>query len=80
VLIGGGEHARVVLDAARGQPEQWAVVGFVERPDGSLIVAAGSLEADCVVVANGSTPAEGTQSVQISRRRPPGRLGHSRSD
>ncbi|HEY5437075.1 MAG TPA: nitroreductase family deazaflavin-dependent oxidoreductase [Candidatus Limnocylindrales bacterium] len=28
-----------------GRPAQ-AVVGFVERPDGSLVVAAGSLEAD----------------------------------
>jgi sugar O-acyltransferase (sialic acid O-acetyltransferase NeuD family) len=32
VLIGGGEHAHVVLDAARTQP-QWSVVGFVDpRP------------------------------------------------
>jgi acetyltransferase EpsM len=36
VLIGGGEHAHVVLDAARSQPQQWSVVGFVDphpRPD-----------------------------------------------
>jgi acetyltransferase EpsM len=35
VLIGGGEHARVVLDAARRQGV-WSVVGFVDpkpRPD-----------------------------------------------
>ncbi len=33
----------------------------------------GSIKADRVVVANRPAPAEGTQSVQISRRRPPGR-------
>jgi acetyltransferase EpsM len=30
VVIGGGQHARVVIDAARSQPGAWAVVGFVD--------------------------------------------------
>lgn len=37
VLIGGGEHARVVLDAARGRPERWSVIGFIDpRPHPDL--------------------------------------------
>ena len=37
VLIGGGEHAHVVLDAARSQPDQWSVVGYVDpRTDAGL--------------------------------------------
>jgi acetyltransferase EpsM len=36
VLIGGGEHARVVLDATRSD-RQWSVTGFVDpRPSKSL--------------------------------------------
>lgn len=31
VLIGGGEHARVVLDAARTLPRAWRVVGYIDR-------------------------------------------------
>lgn len=37
VLIGGGEHARVVLDAARGKLQGWLVVGFIDpRPCADL--------------------------------------------
>jgi acetyltransferase EpsM len=33
VLIGGGEHARVLIDAARGLPERFRLVGFIDpRP------------------------------------------------
>jgi acetyltransferase EpsM len=33
VLIGGGEHARVVIEAARTRPELWTVEGFLDpRP------------------------------------------------
>ena len=32
VVIGGGEHARVVVDAARSRPDAWAVTGVVD-PD-----------------------------------------------
>jgi acetyltransferase EpsM len=33
VVIGGGEHARVVIETARTRPELWAVEGFVDpRP------------------------------------------------
>ncbi len=33
VVIGGGEHARVVIDAARTRPDCWQVVGFADdRP------------------------------------------------
>jgi acetyltransferase EpsM len=30
VLVGGGEHARVVLEAARSQPDRWVVAGFID--------------------------------------------------
>jgi acetyltransferase EpsM len=30
ILIGGGEHARVVADAARSQPGAWELLGFVD--------------------------------------------------
>lgn len=29
IVLGGGEHARVVIDAARTRPELWAVQGYV---------------------------------------------------
>lgn len=28
VVVGGGEHARVVVDAARSRPDRWRVLGF----------------------------------------------------
>jgi acetyltransferase EpsM len=28
IVIGGGEHARVVIDAARTRPKQWNVIGY----------------------------------------------------
>jgi len=31
ILIGGGEHARVVAEAAMSRPEQWRVIGFVDN-------------------------------------------------
>ena len=30
VVIGGGEHARVVIEAARSRPDLWVVRGFVD--------------------------------------------------
>ncbi len=30
VVIGGGEHARVVLEAARSRPDLWDITGFVD--------------------------------------------------
>jgi acetyltransferase EpsM len=36
VVIGGGEHARVVIDIARSRPDLWTVVGFIDpqpRPE-----------------------------------------------
>jgi acetyltransferase EpsM len=30
VVLGGGEHARVVIDVARSRPDLWTVVGFVD--------------------------------------------------
>lgn len=40
VLIGGGEHARVVFDAARSQG-YWSVVGFVDQKARKELVALG---------------------------------------
>lgn len=34
VIVGGGEHARVVADAARSLPERWSLVGFTDRDPG----------------------------------------------
>lgn len=31
IIIGGGEHARVVAESARSCPAQWHLVGFVDR-------------------------------------------------
>lgn len=31
VIVGGGEHARVVADAARSLPDRWSLVGFTDR-------------------------------------------------
>jgi acetyltransferase EpsM len=30
VIVGGGEHARVVIDSARSQPERWSVIGYCD--------------------------------------------------
>jgi acetyltransferase EpsM len=30
IVIGGGEHARVVIEAARTRPDQWTIIGFVD--------------------------------------------------
>jgi len=30
IVIGGGEHARVVIEAARSRPESWRLLGFVD--------------------------------------------------
>ena len=30
IVIGGGEHARVIVDAARTRPDLWTVAGFVD--------------------------------------------------
>jgi acetyltransferase EpsM len=30
VVVGGGEHARVVIDAARSRPDAWTVVGYAD--------------------------------------------------
>jgi len=30
LIIGGGEHARIVAEAARSRPEEWNVMGFVD--------------------------------------------------
>jgi acetyltransferase EpsM len=37
VIVGGGEHAIVVLEAARSRPGTWAVVGFSDRSRTSRI-------------------------------------------
>ena len=29
IVLGGGEHARVVIDAARSQGDRWVVQGYV---------------------------------------------------
>jgi len=34
VVIGGGEHARVLIEAARSRPDRWNVIGFVDVEPG----------------------------------------------
>jgi acetyltransferase EpsM len=41
ILIGGGGHARVVLDAALSRPEAWQVTGFTDPLPRSLLQQAG---------------------------------------
>jgi acetyltransferase EpsM len=31
IVIGGGEHARVVIEAAQSRPQTWKVIGFVDQ-------------------------------------------------
>lgn len=38
VVVGGGEHAAVVIDAARSRPEAWRVIGFTD-PDPTAVAA-----------------------------------------
>jgi acetyltransferase EpsM len=38
IVLGGGEHARVVIEAARTQPDRWAVQGYV-APDATDVGA-----------------------------------------
>ena len=30
IVIGGGEHSRVVIEAVRSHPEPWRIIGFVD--------------------------------------------------
>lgn len=34
VIVGGGEHARVVAEAAVSRPDAWTIVGFTDTSDG----------------------------------------------
>lgn len=38
VVLGGGEHARVVIEAARSRPDRWLVTGFTDRGEGRSIL------------------------------------------
>jgi acetyltransferase EpsM len=38
ILLGGGEHARVVIEAARTQGERWAVQGYVAPDQGDAAI------------------------------------------
>jgi acetyltransferase EpsM len=38
-VVGAGEHAAVVVEAARSRPEAWRVVGFSDRDGGSWLAA-----------------------------------------
>jgi acetyltransferase EpsM len=41
VVIGGGQHARVVIDAARSRPDAWRVAGFVDPSQPAEMLAMG---------------------------------------
>jgi sugar O-acyltransferase (sialic acid O-acetyltransferase NeuD family) len=43
IIVGGGEHARVVADAVRSEPEVWSLVGYT-APDEPGVAALSSLE------------------------------------
>ena len=38
VVLGGGEHARVVIDAARSQGDRWVVQGYVAPDEGTAAI------------------------------------------
>jgi acetyltransferase EpsM len=45
-IVGGGEHAVVVLEAARSQPGTWDIVGFCDRSRTSRLASGGLGVAD----------------------------------
>jgi len=74
VVIGGGEHARVVIEAARSRPDLWDVSGFVDpEPCEETATRLGlrRLGGDDWVASTGARPwlVLGVGAVGISRRR-----------
>jgi len=74
VVIGGGEHARVVMEAARSRADLWKVSGFVDpEPCKETATRLGlrRLGDDDWMVAPGSGPwlVLGVGAVGVSRRR-----------
>ena len=74
VVIGGGEHARVVVEAARSRPDLWDVSGFVDpKPCAETATRLGlpRLGDDDWVVTARSWPllVLGVGEVGVSRRR-----------
>jgi len=53
VIVGGGEHARVLIEAARSRPDLWTVAGFADPAPVAETVAMGVewLGDDAVVLA-----------------------------
>jgi acetyltransferase EpsM len=55
IIIGGGEHARVVAEIARSRPDDWNTVGFVDiraRGETSLRLGLRQFESDEEALAN----------------------------
>ncbi|HEY8151533.1 MAG TPA: NeuD/PglB/VioB family sugar acetyltransferase [Vicinamibacteria bacterium] len=74
VVIGGGEHARVVIEAARSRPDLWDVTGFVDpapAAETALRLGLPRLGDDDWVVSGSSSPwlVLGVGAVGISGRR-----------
>lgn len=74
VVIGGGEHARVVIEAARSRPGAWRVLGFTD-PEPCLttveqlgVVRLGADE-ECLALSDHSLFILGVGAVGMSRRR-----------
>jgi len=75
VLVGGGEHARVVAEAARTRPDLWRVVGFVDPEpcvDTARVLALARLgddEAALAAAGQGVLFIFGLAGVGVSQRR-----------
>lgn len=39
VVVGGGEHARVIVDCARSRPDRWRVVGYADQAESAETTA-----------------------------------------
>ncbi len=75
VLVGGGQHARVVAEAASTRPDLWRVIGFVDPepcPDTARLFELGRLgddEAAFAAVRQGVLFVFGLAGVGVSQRR-----------
>ncbi len=75
IVIGGGDHARVVIEAARTQPDRWNVVGFANlRPcpetDKRLNVPYLGGDEQCYCQVSAKRFVLGLGAIGVSQQRP----------
>jgi acetyltransferase EpsM len=74
IVVGGGQHARVVIESARSRPDLWRVLGFTDPspcPETSALVGAFWLGTDEELLRQGGTSwwILGIGSVRVSPQR-----------